>query len=244
MPDFRVGTSGFTYADWRERFYPKGVAQSRWLEYYANHFSTVELNATTYRLPKERQVERWCATVCDDFIFTVKLSRLITHRKDLPERLDDFIRNYMERIGCFDRRKLGQILCQFPPFLQRDDDRLEAFLDKLPTDYRYVVEFRNKTWNQQSVYDILRRRKMAFCIHDYPKAKTADIVTTDFAYVRFHGYTALYAGSYPKRTLQRWAKRLRALDARVKRIFVYFNNDVNAAAIGDAQYLRGLLGGK
>ncbi len=243
MGDFRVGTSGFTYADWRNRFYPKGVAQWRWLEYYAQRFSTVELNATTYRLPKEPQVQRWCATVADDFIFTVKLSRLITHRKDLPARLDQFIGNYMQRIGCFEPRKLGQILCQFPPFLQRDDDRLEAFLDKLPTQYRYAVEFRDKSWNDEAVYEILRRRKMAFCIHDYPKAKTADIVTADFAYVRFHGYTGLYAGSYPKRTLQRWAKRLRALGAEVNRTFVYFNNDVKAAAIGDAQYLRGLLGG-
>jgi len=244
MADFRVGTSGFTYADWRNRFYPKGVAQSRWLEYYAQRFSTVELNATTYRLPKEPQVRRWCATVPNGFTFTVKLSRLITHRKDLPPRLDMFIGNYMERIGCFDAQKLGQILCQFPPFLQRDDDRLEAFLDKLPKQYRYAVEFRSKSWNAQPVYDILRRRDMAFCIHDYPKAKTADIATTDFAYVRFHGYSGLYAGSYPKRTLQRWAKRLGELGSRVKRAFVYFNNDVEAAAIGDAQYLRSLLGGR
>ena len=244
MPDFLVGTSGFAYSDWRNRFYPKGVAQSRWLEYYAQQFSTVELNATTYRLPKEPQVQRWCATVPDDFIFTVKLSRLITHRKDLPARLDVFIANYMQRIGCFDRRKLGQILCQFPPFLKRDEDRLKSFLDKLPTEYRYAVEFRNRSWNEESVYEILRRRGMAFCIHDYPKAKTPDVITADFAYVRFHGYTALYAGSYPKRTLQRWAKRLRALGPAAKRVFVYFNNDVEAAAVGDARYLRRLLTGR
>ncbi|MDQ6826843.1 MAG: DUF72 domain-containing protein [Candidatus Eremiobacteraeota bacterium] len=244
MSNFRLGTSGFTYGDWRNRFYPKGVSQSRWLAFYAQRFSTVELNATTYRLPKEAQVARWCDTVADNFIFTVKLSRLITHRKDLPPRLDDFIHNYMDRIGCFDRSKLGQILCQFPPFLERDDQRLEAFLDKLPAEYRYVVEFRHKSWNQEAVYQILRRRKMAFCIHDYPRAKTADVVTADFAYVRFHGYTSLYAGSYPKRTLQRWAKRLRAVGSRVNCTFIYFNNDVEAAAIGDAQYLRKLLNGQ
>src|SRR5579872_3849525 len=97
----RIGTSGWVYGDWRERFYPKGVSQRRWLGYYAERFDTVELNATTYRLPSPDQVRTWCDVVPEGFAYTVKLSRLITHRRDLPPRVDEFIRNYFARASCF-----------------------------------------------------------------------------------------------------------------------------------------------
>jgi uncharacterized protein YecE (DUF72 family) len=238
----RVGTSGWVYGDWRKRFYPQGVAQSKWLAFYAREFDTVELNATTYRLPKEEQVAKWCASVPDDFLFTVKLSRLITHRKAMPPRVDEFIANYMERIECFQAGKLAQLLVQFPPYLERDDGQLTTFLEKLPDRYRYVVEFRNQSWLVPEVFAILRQRGMAYCIHDYPGMSVRDVVTSDeLAYVRFHGYTSLYAGSYPKAVLRRWAKRIGDLAKQARDVFIYFNNDWNAAAIEDAKTLRGLL---
>jgi len=144
------------------RFYPRGVAQKRWLAYYAERFDTVELNATTYRLPKESQIATWCETVPRAFVYTVKLSRLITHRKTLAPPVDEFIGNYMERAACFRPEKVAQLLCQFPPYLERDDDHLRAFLDKLPRQHRYVVEFRNPSWYVKEVEDILRERGMAF----------------------------------------------------------------------------------
>ncbi|MFN2527467.1 MAG: DUF72 domain-containing protein [Candidatus Baltobacteraceae bacterium] len=238
----RVGTSGWVYGDWRKQFYPEGLAQSKWLSYYTQHFDTVELNATTYRLPKTEQVAKWCETVPNGFLFTVKLSRLITHRKTLPPRVDEFIFNYMERIRCFQSEKLAQLLCQFPPYLERDDDRLEHFLEKLPAAFRYVVEFRNQSWLVPEVYEILRRHNMAYCIHDYPGMNVEDVVTSEqLGYVRFHGYTRLYAGSYPKPVLREWARRIKALAAQVPDVFVYFNNDTRAAAIKDAKVLRALL---
>jgi len=238
----RIGTSGWVYGDWRGRFYPKGFGQKRWLGYYAEHFDTVELNATTYRLPKEHQVRTWCDTVPPQFVYTVKLSRLITHRRTLPPRVDEFIENYMQRAACFERGKVAQILVQFPPYLERDDDHLCAFLDKLPREYRYVVEFRHKSWLAAGPERILRERGMAFCIHDYPGVHTRDVVTTpDVAYLRLHGYLALYVGNYPRRSLQHWAKRIRALAARARDVFVYFNNDTMAAAPHDAAVLRAML---
>ena len=238
----RIGTSGWVYGDWRGRFYPKGLGQSRWLGYYAQHFDTVELNATTYRLPKPEQVQRWCETVPPGFAYTVKLSRLITHRKTLPPRVDEFIEKYMHRADCFEAGKVAQILVQFPPFLQRDDAHLRAFLDKLPTHHRYVVEFRNPSWLVPEVEEILRERNMAFCIHDYPGFRTPDVVTSsDLAYVRLHGYTGLYAGNYPPRSLQYWARRLRGLASRARDVYVYFNNDTLAAAPHDAQLLREMV---
>jgi uncharacterized protein YecE (DUF72 family) len=218
------------------------LPQRRWLEYYARHFDTVELNATTYRLPKEHQVRAWCDTVPGAFSYTVKLSRLITHRKTLPARVDEFIENYMHRVACFERGKVAQILVQFPPFLERDDAHLQTFLDKLPSHHRYVVEFRNKSWMAPAVLDLLRERQVAFCIHDYPGFRTGDIVTSrDLAYIRLHGYVSLYAGNYPKRSLAHWAKRISALSGQTRDVFVYFNNDVLAAAPHDATVLKSLI---
>jgi uncharacterized protein YecE (DUF72 family) len=238
----RIGTSGWVYGDWRGRFYPTGLGQSRWLDYYAQHFDTVELNATTYRLPKPAQVARWCEAVPPGFVYTVKLSRLITHRKTLPARVDEFIENYMHRADCFEAGKVAQILVQFPPFLQRDDAHLRLFLDKLPMHYRYVVEFRNPSWLAPQVENILRERNMAFCVHDYPGFRTPDIVTSsDFAYVRLHGYTGLYTGNYPRRSLQYWARRIRGLASRARDVYIYFNNDTLAAAPHDARLLRDMV---
>ncbi len=238
----RVGTSGWVYGDWRERFYPKGVAQRRWLPYYAERFDTVELNATTYRLPSAQQVASWCDVVPDSFRYTVKLSRLITHRRDLPPRVDEFIHNYFERASCFVPTKLAQILVQFPPYLGRDDDRLEAFLAKLPAQYRYVVEFRNASWFALPVRELLARRRIAFCIHDYPGMRVPRWVTSDaLAYVRFHGAAGLYVGSYSRRALRRWASVLAALSAESSDVYAYFNNDTAAAAPYDALALKRML---
>jgi len=235
----RVGTSGWVYADWRGRFYPKGVPQRAWLSYYAERFDTVELNATTYRLPKEHQVEIWCRTVPARFVYTVKLSRLITHRKVITPKVDTFIENYMNRAACFERGKVAQILVQFPPYLERDDAHLRTFLAKLPAHHRYVVEFRHRSWHTAAVEEILRDRGAALCIHDYPGFKMNDVVTNpELAYVRLHGYEGLYVGSYPDRALRRWAKRIRLLAELARDVFVYFNNDTAAAAPRDAARLR------
>ena len=238
----RIGTSGWVYDDWRKRFYPAGLAQRNWLAYYTQHFDTVELNATTYRLPKEEHVARWCASVPSGFLFTVKLSRLITHRKTLAPRVDEFILNYMNRVRCFRPERLAQILCQFPPYLERDDGRLRTFLAKLPAAFRYVVEFRHKSWFVPQTYRILKEHNIAMCIHDYPRLRCNDVVTSaDLAYVRLHGYLMLYAGSYPKLVLRRWRDRIRKLADQAQDVFVYFNNDTRGAAIKDAQTLRSML---
>lgn len=239
----RIGTSGWVYSDWRGRFYPEGLPQRKWLQYYAGKFDTVELNATTYRLPKPEQVRTWCETVPSHFVYTIKLSRLITHRRTLPPRVDEFIENYMQRADCFRREKVAQLLVQFPPYLERDEEHLSAFLAKLPTHYRYVVEFRHKSWLVPQVEELLRERGIALCIHDYPGFRMRDVVTTpQLAYIRLHGYEELYVGSYPRRTLQRWAARIKGLAERASEVFVYFNNDTAAAAPYDAIRLRELLG--
>ncbi len=238
----RIGTSGWVYGDWRERFYPKGLPQRQWLPYYAQRFDTVELNATTYRLPSPEQVRLWCDLVPCGFRYTVKLSRLITHRRNLPERVDRFIANYFERTSCFIPEKLAQILVQFPPYLKRDERHLESFLDKLPASYRYAVEFRDASWFTEAVRGILKNRDVAFCIHDYPGMRVPQWVTSnETAYVRCHGASGLYVGSYSRGRLRRWAAKIGALAAQVNDVYVYFNNDTAAAAPHDALALKKLL---
>ena len=218
------------------------MPQRKWLRHYASLFDTVELNATTYRLPKAEQVEAWCEAVPADFKYTVKLSRLITHRRGLDARVDTFIENYFARTRCFDPTKLAQVLVQFPPYLERDDEHLNAFLSKLPREFRYVIEFRHASWFAENVRSILTAHGAAFCIHDYPKLRVPEWVTSsEAAYLRLHGYTRLYAGSYPRRVLARYAKLVRALAERARTVYVYFNNDTKAAAPHDAIVLYELL---
>jgi uncharacterized protein YecE (DUF72 family) len=238
----RIGTSGWVYADWRGRFYPADLRQRDWLPYYAQRFDTVELNATTYRLPKPEQVRQWCRLVPPGFRYTVKLSRLITHRRRATDRLDEFIRNYFDRAACFSEDNLAQILVQFPPYLKRDEVWLETFLGRMPRGYRYVVEFRDDSWFVESVRGVLEHRDAAFCIHDYPGLAVPRWVTSSaLAYVRFHGATALYAGSYSRRRLRQWAATIGELSRDAADVYVYFNNDVLAAAPHDAVVLRELL---
>jgi len=235
----RIGTSGWVYGGWRGPFYPRTLPQRQWLQYYVEHFDTVELNATTYRLPTPAQVDTWSQAVPANFRYTVKLSRLITHRKEWPERVDRYIENYFDRMRGFDRRKLAQILVQFPPSLKRDDDRLDSLLSKLPRDFRYVVEFRNASWMDEHVRDLLASHRVAFCIHDYPGLTVPSWVTSgQLAYVRLHGHTGLYEGSYPRRELTAWNEAILALAERAQDVYVYFNNDTDAAAPHDALILR------
>lgn len=233
-----VGTSGWAYADWRRNFYPKGLGHRNWLAHYAQHFSTVELNATTYRLPRADAIARWLAAVPDDFRFAVKLSRLITHRRNLgePKR---FIDNYFASVVAL-KPKIAMILAQFPPYLERDDERLRSFLELLPADYRYVAEFRHRSWYCEETYETLRRHRVALCIHDMRGSKTPDALTADFAYVRLHGPVDAYSGSYSERRLRTWRDRISAFSG-VSDVWIYFNNDREANAIRNATTLRTLL---
>jgi uncharacterized protein YecE (DUF72 family) len=234
-----IGTSGWTYKDWRGRFYPPKLPQRAWLAYYAEQFPTVELNVTTYRLPKENDLARW-ASVPPGFVYTVKLSRLITHRKR-PGEPRAFVDNYMARIVPLEPR-IANILAQFPPWFERDDAALRDFLDTLPAHHRYVVEFRHPSWYDDAVYALLRERGISLCIHDLRGSETPIVLTGPVLYVRLHGPVRAYAGSYSRARLERWVATIRELAPQVAEAFVYFNNDQNAYAPRNARTLIELLG--
>lgn len=233
-----VGTSGWTYRDWRGRFYPERLPQRDWLAYYVARFDTVELNITTYRLPKERDLARWVA-VPDDFTYSVKLSRLITHRRR-PGTPQTFVDNYMRAIAPLEPR-ISNVLAQFPPWFARDEDALRGFLEALPPHHRYVVEFRHPSWYVSSVYELLRERRISLCLHDLAGSVTPRVITGPVLYIRLHGPVRAYAGSYRRVRLEHWARDVRELAPQVEATFVYFNNDEKAFAPRNAATLREML---
>ena len=234
-----VGTSGWHYDHWRDRFYPEKLAKAKWLEFYADHFNTVELNNSFYRLPSEAAFGNWYNSSPPNFIFAVKVSRFITHIKRLrnsEEPVDTFITR-AKGLG----EKLGPLLYQLPPNLHRDDERLESFLSILPLGMKHVVEFRHQSWLEDSVFEVLHKYNVGLCIFDMPDISCPLVATADFAYIRFHGSTGLYSSCYSNEELADWAKRLTNLAANLKAVYIYFNNDAEAFAVRNAITLRGYL---
>jgi uncharacterized protein YecE (DUF72 family) len=244
MARYHIGTSGWNYKHWRERFYPKGLPQRRWLEFYSEHFDTVEINNSFYREPAEKTYEHWREQAPDGFCYAVKAHRFLTHRKRLHEPEDP-----LERVIKGARRledHLGPILYQLPPQFHRTDDnvaRLDAFMELLPRDLLHVVEFRHKSWwETQDTLEQLRAHGVAFCTHDMGGAEMPLEATARFAYLRFHGPAGKYRGDYPDSLLRSWARRIEGLATDVDSVWVYFNNDIGGHAITNAQTLREMLG--
>ena len=233
-----LGTSGYAYDHWRSIFYPKGLPTRRWLEHYARIFSTVELNATFYRLPTASAVDGWREGTPRGFRFAAKGSRYLTHMKRLKDPGAGIERYFDLILGL--GKKLSVVLWQLPPQMNHaDPDRLAAFLDKLPRKgLRHAVEFRSDAWYTGAVCDVLDDYGAAFCEHDLVAAGPPRL-TGGFRYLRFHGATGKYAGRYGKRGLKAFAADLLRWPADA---YVYFNNDRFGHAIRDALDMGELLG--
>ena len=182
-----VGCSGWVYPHWRERFYPKGVPQRRWLSYYAEHFDTVEVNSTFYRLASPAAVESWLEQSPEGFIFAVKMSRYMTHIKRLT-MVEQGTKRFYDRLdGLTATDKFGPVLWQFPPNFHRDSERLAAALPKLPPG-RHAFEFRHESWFTDEVYALLREHGAALVIGDESSrwVSTPPVRTADWTYIRLH----------------------------------------------------------
>jgi uncharacterized protein YecE (DUF72 family) len=236
MTYYYIGTSGWHYDDWRGRFYPEKLPKAQWLEFYARHFSTLELNNTFYRLPKESVFQKWHDSSPEGFVLSVKVSRYITHIKRLKDCGDEIDRFISKAIILKD--KLGPLLYQLPPGLHRDDDILKSFLSILPQEMKHVIEFRHESWFTEEVYDILRRHHTGFCAFDMPKLTSPLLTTTNFAYIRFHGSDSLYSSCYTDEELAKWAKKITELAQNLKAVYIYFNNDVQGYALKNAETIR------
>lgn len=237
-----IGTSGWNYAHWRERFYPQKLASAKYLEFYAREFNTAEVNYSFYRLPKPETYQKWSDTVNEQFSFAVKASRYITHARRLTnceEPWQRFVENALH-LG----PHLGPILLQFPESFVRDDARLKAFFNVVrdhSRDLRIVCEFRHLSWFDDQVFELLRKYKIALCEADSPRYPRENVVTADFVYYRYHGRKQLFASKYTKKELDEEAAILKRFLAKDIDVFVYFNNDANAYAVENARVLRDLI---
>ncbi len=233
-----IGTSGWNYPSWRGVFYPPDLPSSRWLEFYAGIFSTLEANATFYRSPRPSTFEAWKTRTPQNFLWAVKAHRVITHIKRLKDVGEPLARFFDSLLPL--EEKLGPILFQLPPRLPFHGDQFAEFCDLLKPDYRYTLEVRHPSWLTDRLFSLLKDHGIAFCISDtagrYPYHEA---VTADFVYIRLHGSTMLYASDYGEEELQEWACKIR----KWKRdTFVYFDNTMSANAPKNALRLKEILG--
>jgi uncharacterized protein YecE (DUF72 family) len=246
MAELRIGTSGWNYQHWKGLFYPPEVAQKRWLQFYAEHYNTAEVNYSFYRLPKPSTYENWRIITPPDFLFTLKCSRLITHTKRLNV-LGDLWENFLRNAVVLEN-KLGPILCQFPESFKLDMQRLDEFLTSARSavehdlDIRLAVEFRHESWFTKEVYRLLERHNTALVIADSAEYPRADVHTADFAYYRYHGPTRLFASSYTRKQMEDEAKKMQKCLRQNMDTFAYFNNDGFGFAIKNSMLLKDLLG--
>ena len=238
----RIGCSGWNYASWKDEVYG-GRPARLWLEHYATLFDTVEVNNTFYRLPNRDAVANWERTAPPGFLFTIKMSRYVTHIKRLTE-LGTGLERFYERIEPLLRSpKLGPILWQLPPTFKRDDERLRAAVARFPKAQRHCIEFRHPTWFVDETYETLREHGVALVIGDRPEVKDfqTHVFTTDFTFVRFHYGSRGRRGNYSERELEEWARRFEAWSAAVD-VLAYFNNDWEVFAVRNALWLKRRLG--
>ncbi len=209
------------------------------LDFYLQHFNTVELNNTFYRLPAEKSVDQWRAAAPERFVYSAKGSRFITHMKKLKDP-EPSLERYFSRVDRLGSR-LGAIVWQLPPFWDLDLARLEHFLEALPVG-RHAFEFRNPSWHCAPVYRLLERHAAAWCGFDLGGFRSPLEITADFAYVRLHGPGAPYQDSYSEAALDEWAGRVERWRGDLQAVYVYFDNDAAGHAARNALSLRARVG--
>ncbi len=235
-----TGTSGWHYDSWRGPFYPSGLPLKRQLQFYASQFPTAELNGVFYRTPTREAVRSWREQTGNDFVFSWKASKFITHWKRLSENSVNSLELLESRLALLGD-KAGPILFQLPPNFTADRERLASFVKLLSRKRRYSLEFRHPSWYAAPILKLLRDENISLCLSDHHDAPAPWKRTADFVYVRGHGPGGRYAGHYRSNTLRNWAGRITLWKKQGCDVFVYFDNDQKSAAPADAIKLRQLL---
>ncbi len=237
-----IGTSGWIYPHWGDGvFYPADLKQHDWLDFYARHFATVEVNNSFYRLPSKEVFEAWHKQTPPHFLFAVKGSRFITHMKKLKDP-ETSTAKFLQNVSGL-KEKLGVILFQLPPFWKLNLERLSDFLEylkeqKIVPGVRIALEIRNPSWHTPELHRVLARHNVALVFADWPDLDVRDPVTADFVYVRRHGPTWLYSSGYSDEHLRELADQIVNWVDSGRDVFVYFNNDAGGYAVENARQLQ------
>ena len=235
-----IGTSGWSYKSWAHNFYPSDLSPRKHLSFYATKFSTVEINRTFYRLPTQKAFHEWNRTAPTGFLYSLKGSRAVTHFKRLLPGAKSTALLLSRSKGLGEHRE--PVLWQLPGTLKKDLSRLQNFLRTLDNQIGHAIEFRDPSWIDKEVFDILKRRGVVNVAVSSEKMPKCFEVTGNFVYVRFHGLEGGAAHDYTDRELRPWVKFLRICAARGVPGFVYFNNDMNTRAPFNALRLMELIG--
>ena len=235
-----VGCSGFSYKEWKGGFYPAGLRQRDWFDYYASQFSTLELNASFYKFPQVSVLRNWYEKSPPHFVFTIKAPQLITHYKQMKEckgLLTDFYT--ICRDGLQD--KLGPLLFQFPARFTYSPERMERILTGFDPAFLNVVEFRDRSWWNEQVGDALAAKGLIFCGQSFPGLPDQPVVTASTLYYRFHGVPDVYYSAYSVDELERIAGEILSKRAQLEQLFIYFNNTAALGAIDNARWMESFL---
>jgi len=245
---FFIGTSGWDYKSWQNKFYPAKLKEEK-LQFYSEYFDTVELNFSFYKLPTKKMFKNWRTLTPNNFKFSVKLSSYITHSKKL--KIDTSgkraIRNFLNNAAPL-KNKFCIVLVQLPGNFKINIERLEQFINffsneliKKKSKARIALEFRHETWFYAETYEILRNYNCALVINDSAYFPYEETFTANFTYLRFHGPGMLYASKYSVNELKKWKPKINNFPKEIKEVYIYFNNDFFGYAIDDAKYLKNLF---
>jgi uncharacterized protein YecE (DUF72 family) len=244
-----IGTSGWAYRHWAGIFYPKDLPAKDRLKYFSQYFKTVEINYSFYHLPRPSTYRNWYNQTPADFVFAVKASRFITHIKRLSG-VKKVWQNFLANVS-FLKEKLGPILFQFPPFFKATKENtrnLNQFLALAKTytglprvSFRWAFEFRDKSWCDEKIYNLLKKYNAGWVIADSPSYPKAELVTANFVYLRMHGSKVLFSSKYTDKELQGLAEEIKKWLKNDLNIYVYFNNDAYGYAIENARKLSEYL---
>jgi len=233
---YYIGCSGYYYPYWKNRFYPTGLQPKNWLEYYSSVFNTVELNGTFYRTPKLADLKKYATNTGEDFKFSVKMSKYITHTgklKDSSQSIKEFQDLILEGL----EHKLNHFLFQLPPSFHYNEENLERIVSQIPHKPENVIELRHISWWNEEVEKTFRKANLTFCNVDFPGMETYFIQTSDFFYLRLHGNPQLFKSSYEATDLMKFKKQF---PENAKQYSVYFNNTYYEAGYKNALELREL----
>lgn len=217
-----AGTSGFSYAEWKGKFYPTGTKNTDFLSYYASKFDTVEINNTFYRMPKPSLLSGWVSKVPPEFIFVLKASQRITHHGKLENTEENvqYFWSVAQELGS----QIGPVLFQLPPYLRKDAEKLKRFLSTLPPGMRSVVEFRHRSWFDEETLGALRDHGATLCFSDMDPSDADDPgLEQPFEATSDVGYVRLRRAFYEPAQLQEWMGRIKAHTFR--EVFVFFKHE-------------------
>lgn len=237
-PAIHIGCSGFHYKEWKQVFYPEGLPQSKWFQFYCEHFNTLELNVTFYKFPTEKSLSKWYNTSPEGFKFSVKAPRVITHFKKFTaceSMLQDFYTSIHDGL----KEKLGCVLFQLPSQLVYSEELLTRIITQLHPDFKNVIEFRHESWWNEIVFQKLKKENITFCCISYPKLPDNVVHTGNKLYYRFHGVPVLYKSFYPNDFLEEVNNKIKS--QRLSEVWIYFNNTWGIAAIENGKYLQTII---